>query len=115
MAAPELGVILDVVGIAAAGVLAIVSLLLLYPLWAYARNVAYTEGFVMLATAFFLVTIIQTLEVVFAMDLLADVLRVPAAFAALLGNWFFARDFVDVGGDDVFFDNRTGGDGDGDG
>lgn len=115
MTLPETDVILDFVGFSAAGLLLLVSVIIVYPLFAYARNVAYTEGLFLLASGFFLVTAVTVFEVVFPADAVADALRVPAAVAALTGTWYFARDFVDVHGDDVFLDVDPGGDDDGDG
>ena len=102
MALPELDVILDFVGLSGALLLFIVSILIVYPLFAYARNVAYTEGLFLLAFGFFAVTLITVFEVLLHMDAAADALRVPAGIAALFGTWFFARDFVDVDRDDTF-------------
>jgi hypothetical protein len=87
-----------------------VSLIIVYPLLAYARNVAYTEGLFLLAIGFFLVTAITVFEVALDMDAVADTLRVPAGVAALTGTWFFARDFVDLSQNDSFEFVLDGGD-----
>lgn len=116
MAVPELDTVLDITGLLGTFLLLAVSLLIVYPIVAYARNVAYTEAFVLLATGFFVLTVIGILEIVFAMDAAADVLRPVAAAAALAGTWFFAREFVDVGGDDwIEMEAMEGGDDDDDG
>ena len=99
------------------GLLVIVSLIIVYPVVAYSRNVAYTEGIVALALAFFTVTVIMITDIHLQMEVLSDGLRVVAALFALVGTYYFARDFVDVGDSDmssfgVEFD--MGGDDDGD-
>ena len=99
------------------GLLVIVSLIIVYPVVAYSRNVAYTEGIVSLALAFFTVTVIMITDIHLGLEVLSDGLRVVAALFALVGTYYFARDFVDVGDSDmasfgVEFD--MGGDDDGD-
>lgn len=81
-------------------VLLVTSLLLVYPVVSYARNVAYTEALVSLAIAFFTVTVVGILDFVFNATTPANVLRVLGAVFALLGVWFFARDFIDTGIDE---------------
>lgn len=100
-----------------ATVLVGVSLLIVYPLVAYARNVAYTEGFVFLALAFFTVTAITLTDIYFAMEVVSDVLRTLGAAFAFAGVWYFSRDFIDVNGTDMSsfgVDFDLGGDDDGD-
>lgn len=94
-----------------------VSLIIVYPVVAYSRNVAYTEGIVYLSLSFFAVTAITIADLHLGMEVLSDVLRLVAAIFAFLGTWYFSRDFIDVGGSDISsfgveFD--LGGDGDGD-
>jgi len=79
---------------AQAGVLVLTTLLITYPVVAYARNVAYTEGFVLLACSFVLTTVIGVLDFVLGAHTAANALRPVGAFVALAGIWYFARDFV---------------------
>lgn len=74
------------------------SLLLVYPLVAYARNVAYTEGLAALATGFFLITIVVISDFWLEMPAISNLARLLAAASGFVGTWFFARDFVQVNG-----------------
>jgi hypothetical protein len=82
--------------------LLITSGLLLYPVVAYARNVAYTEGIVFLALAFFATTAVGVLDFVFGATTVANGVRLLGAAFGLVGVWYFSRDFVN------FFGGRQG-------
>ena len=82
------------------------SALLLYPVLAYAQNVAYTEGFVGLSVGLFLLTVsnslgllidsgvlLQSLE---SSVLIRSVLNLGASIAATVGTYSFARQFIDT-------------------
>jgi len=85
-------------------VLLVTSLLLVYPVVAYARNVAYTEALVSLALAFFTVTLVGVLDFVFHATTAANVLRLLGGALALIGVWLFARDFIETEVGDRFGD-----------
>ncbi|MFC6953463.1 hypothetical protein [Halorubellus litoreus] len=80
------------------------SLLLAYPVYAYAQNVAYTEGFVGIAVGFFLLTLSNLLGLLIDNDVLAPGLESSAAITALMnlgasvaatiGIYYFARQFI---------------------
>ncbi|MDZ7689387.1 MAG: hypothetical protein U5J64_11890 [Halobacteriales archaeon] len=92
-----------------AAVMLTVSALLVYTVVAYARNVAYVEGIVLLALAFLSVTFVLILDFFLGMATLANAVRLSGACFALAGVWFFARDFVRVGTDSGHgFDDRGG-------
>jgi hypothetical protein len=92
-----------------AAVMLTVSGLLVYTVVAYARNVAYVEGIVLLAVAFLSVTVVLILDFFLGMSTLANAARLSGACFALAGVWFFARDFVQVGTDSGHgFDRREG-------
>ena len=82
-----------------AAIMLTVSGLLVYTVVAYARNVAYVEGIVLLALAFLSVTFVLILDFFLGMKTLANAVRLSGACFALAGVWFFARDFVRVGTD----------------
>lgn len=73
------------------------SVLLVYTVVAYARNVAYVEGIILLALAFLSVTVVTFLDFFLGMGTLANAGRFAGACLTLAGVWFFARDFVRVG------------------
>lgn len=98
MVAGASGGLLGILTLLVTVVLIGVSLLILYPLLAYSRNVAYTEGIVALALGFFTVTVIMLVDIHLGMEVVADVLRFVAAVFAFVGTWYFSRDFIDVGG-----------------
>lgn len=83
--------------VAHGGIMLVMSVFLVYTLMSYARNVAYTEGVVLLALAFMSVSLVISLDFFFGMDTLANAVRFSGACFALAGVWFFARDFVRVG------------------
>lgn len=83
---------------AQAVVLIITTALLVYPVVAYARNVAYTEAFVLLALSFASVAAVGALDFVIGAHTASNAVRVVGAVFAVAGVWFFARDFVQVGG-----------------
>ncbi|NHN40421.1 hypothetical protein G9C85_02065 [Halorubellus sp. JP-L1] len=92
------------------------SLLLVYPVVAYARNVAYTEGFVGLAVGFLLLTIANAFGLLLEHDVLAPGLDSPvavvsivnlgASVSATIGIYHFARQFIDTS-DDAFESTQT--------
>jgi hypothetical protein len=80
--------------------------LLLYPVVAYAQNVAYTEGFVGLAMGLFLLTVsnvvgvlidygvvLHTLE---SSEVVRAVTNLAASLCATVGTYYFARQFIDT-------------------
>lgn len=75
------------------------SALLLYPVVAYARNVAYTEGVVALSLSLFLLTGSYVLGGAGAPLWTRSGLSLLSAVVATVGVWYFARSFVDTGGD----------------
>jgi uncharacterized membrane protein len=80
------------------------SILLIYPTVAYARNVAYTEGLVGLATGFVLLTVSNTLGTLIDNDVIApaiestagirSIMNLGASVVATIGIYYFARQFV---------------------
>lgn len=77
--------------------LLVTALLLVYPLVAYAQNVAYTEGFVLLALGFLTFTVsyvLGTFQV--GTDAMRSGLSFFAAVFATVGIWSFAREFVSI-------------------
>jgi len=84
-------------------VLTLTSIVIIYPLVAYARNVAHTEAFVMLALALFSVTFVTIFEFVLDMFTVANVFRLAGGVFVFAGIWFFARDFINIGGSDRLF------------
>lgn len=72
----------------------IASLLLVYPVVAYARNVAYTRGLLLLAASFLIVTASYIVWGVLQMSLLSTVLDLVASIAAAAGVWQFARPHI---------------------
>lgn len=101
-----------VVLIAQTTTLVIASLLLLYPVVAYARNVAYTRGLVLLSGAFLVLTSTYVVSFVFHADTVSAALDLLAALLAAGGVWQFARPFVrlDAGSvETTAVDQATGG------
>ncbi|NHN58763.1 MULTISPECIES: hypothetical protein [Halorussus] len=86
--------LLSFVFIAQTATLVAASLLLVYPVVAYARNVAYTRGLLLLASAFFLVTGAYTAGFLFESSLVSEALDLVAALLAAAGTWHFARPYV---------------------
>lgn len=80
--------------IAQTTMLVITSLLLVYPVVAYARNVAYTRGLLALAGAFLVVTASYVASVPLGLSLVSAALDLVAALLAATGVWQFARPFV---------------------
>ncbi|MFP4174475.1 MAG: hypothetical protein ACLFSW_01685 [Halobacteriales archaeon] len=76
--------------------LVLTTFLLVYPLAAYARNVAYTEAFVLLAFAFFTTTLVGVVDFVLGAETVANALRPLGALFGLAGVYLFARDFIHV-------------------
>ncbi|WP_435178327.1 hypothetical protein [Halorussus sp. AFM4] len=86
--------LLSFVFVAQTATLVVTSLLLAYPVVAYARNVAYTRGLLLLASAFFVVTAAYTAAVLFHNSLVSEALDLAAALLAAAGTWQFARPYV---------------------
>ena len=85
----ELGFLLNAV------LLLVTSLLLVYPLVTHAQNVAYTEGFVLLALSLFVFTISYVMGVLRLWTLPGRTgLHFVAAALLAAGVWQFAREFV---------------------
>lgn len=70
------------------------SLLLAYPVVAYARNVAHTRGLVLLSGAFLTLTATYVASFVYRMAVLSAALDLLAALLAAAGMGEFARPFV---------------------
>lgn len=87
--------------IAQTTLLVIVSFLLVYPVVAYAQNVAYTRGLVLLAGAFTTLMLTYVASFVLHAEVLSAALDLTAAVLAALGTWRFARPFVRLDGGDV--------------
>ena len=87
-----------------AAVMFTMSVVLVYTVLAYARNVAYTEGIVLLALSFLSVAVVILLDFFLEMGTLANAVRLSGSCFALAGVWFFARDFVRVGTDSGYMD-----------
>lgn len=77
--------------------LVIASLLILYPVIAYAHNVAHTRGLLLLSAGFLTLTVSYIVSVVFDMGVESAVLDLAAALLAAAGTWEFARPFVRFG------------------
>lgn len=73
------------------------SLLLAYPVVAYARNVAHTRGLLLLTGALVAMTLTYVVYFLFDMALVSGVLDLTAALLLAAGVWEFARPFVDFG------------------
>ncbi|WP_158056895.1 hypothetical protein [Halorussus halophilus] len=82
----------------------VASLLLVYPVVAYARNVAYTRGLLLLAASFLTVTVSYVVWAIFHMNVLSSALDLLAAVVTAAGIWQFARPFVRFG--DETFETR---------
>lgn len=79
----------------------VASLLLVYPVVAYAQNVAHTRGLLFLAGSFLILTVSYVVWVVFEMVLLSSVLDFASAVLAAMGVWQFARPFVRFGDEEL--------------
>lgn len=99
-----------VVGIVQTAALVGATLLLLYPVVAYARNVAYTEGIVALAVGLALVSVANLVLLVPEATVrsaapvvsphplvVSSVLNLLAGIAGTVGVYFFAREFLPDG------------------
>ena len=82
--------------IAQTTMLVIASVLLVYPTVAYARNVAYTRGLLLLAAAFLSLTVSYVASIPLGLSLVSAVLDLSASVLAAAGIWQFARPFVHV-------------------
>ena len=87
--------------IAQTTLLVVVSFLLVYPVVAYAQNVAHTRGMLLLSGAFMVLMLTYVASFVFHADLVSGVLDLTAALLAAVGTWQFARPFVRLDGGDV--------------
>ena len=88
--------------------LVIASLFLLYPVVAYAHNVAHTRGLVLISSAFVVLTVSYvvwaatgTRDISAGMGLVPSVLNLAAAVTAAAGVWQFARPFVRFGDEEL--------------
>jgi len=91
------------------------SIMLVYPVVAYAQNVAYTEGLVGLAVGFFVLTFSNLFGLLVDNDVIAPALdssagvrafmNFGASICALVGIYYFTRQFIDT--DDAGFDSST--------
>lgn len=97
--------------IAQTALLVVATALIAYPVVAYAQNVAYPRGLLLLAGSFATLTATYVASFVFHASLASSVLDLLAALLAALGTWEFARPFVRFD-DDVeaaTVDDATGG------
>jgi Na+/melibiose symporter-like transporter len=111
----------QVLGVLQIALLLAASALLLYPVVAYARNVAYTEGLVGVSVGFFLLTFSNVFGLLIDYDVIATgvdssavvraILNLGASVTATIGIYAFARQFIDTDGDDFQTTerDRTGG------
>lgn len=83
------------------GLLLAASALLIYPVLAYARNVAYTEGVVALSASLFVLTVAYVLGALDAALWVRNAVSFLSAVLAGVGIWYFARSFVSVGDENV--------------
>jgi len=72
-----------------AAVMFTMSAVLVYTVVAYARNVAYTEGIVLLALAFLSVSVVILFDFFLEMGTLANAARLSGACFSLAAVWFF--------------------------
>ena len=86
----------------------IASLLLVYPIVAYARNVAYTRGLLLLAVSFLTITVSYIVHIIYQMGLLSAALDLIAAVVAAAGVWQFARPFVRFGDETIETQTTSG-------
>lgn len=87
--------------IAQTTIMVIASVLLVYPVVAYAHNVAHTRGLLLLAVAFLTLTVSYVAAIPFDMTLVSALLDLTAALLAAAGIWRFARPFVRLDDDNV--------------
>lgn len=74
--------------------LVIVSLLLAYPVVAYARNVAHTRGLLLLSGSFLTLTVTYVASFVYQMHAVSAAFDLLSALFAGAGSWEFAKPFV---------------------
>lgn len=86
--------------VAQTATLIITSLLLVYPVVAYARNVAYTRGLVLLSAALFVLTGTYVATFFYHFPVVSSGLDLLGATLVALGTWEFARPFVHTDDDD---------------
>lgn len=86
--------------LAQTGILLLGSLLLLYPVAAYARNVAYTEGVVALSASLLLLTVSYVLGALRVALWVRNGISLASAVAGLVGIWYFAQSFLTIEGED---------------
>ena len=82
--------------IAQTTMLVITSVLIAYPVVAYARNVAHTRGLLLLAGAFLAVTASYVAAIPLGLTVVSAVLDLAASLLAAVGLWQFARPFVRI-------------------
>ena len=87
--------------IAQTTMMVITSVLLAYPVVAYARNVAHTRGLLLLAGAFLALTVSYVAAIPLGLSLVSAVLDLVSALRAARGIWQFARPFVRFDAGDV--------------
>ncbi|WP_162224164.1 hypothetical protein [Halorussus salinus] len=88
--------------------LVLTSALLVYPVVAYARNVAHTRGLLLLGGAFLSLTVSYVASVPLGMSLVSSAFDFVASVLAAAGVWQFARPFLRLDGHEV---GRPTGDG----
>ncbi|WP_276301126.1 hypothetical protein [Halorussus lipolyticus] len=91
----------SLVFIAQTTMMVLTSALLVYPVLAYAQNVAHTRGLLLLSGAFLALTVSYVAAIPLGMTLTSAVLDVVSALLAALGLWQFARPFVRFDGGEV--------------
>ncbi len=87
--------------------LVLTSALLVYPVVAYARNVAHTRGLLLLAGSFLTLTVSYVASIPLGLSVVSSVLNLVASILVAAGVWQFARPFVLLDGHEV--ERPTGG------
>jgi hypothetical protein len=93
--------VVSFVFIAQTTMMVITSVLLVYPVVTYARNVAHTRGLLLLGGAFLALTVSYVLAIPLGMSLASAAFDLVAAALASVGLWQFARPFVRFDGGEV--------------
>lgn len=70
------------------------SLLIVYPVWAYAQNVMHTEAIILLAISLLFITAGAAVESFLHLALTAHVFHVLSALTFTASQWKFAREFL---------------------
>jgi uncharacterized membrane protein YgdD (TMEM256/DUF423 family) len=87
--------------IAQTTILVIATVLLAYPVVAYARNVVYTRGLLLLSGSFLILTFTYVVSFVFHLPVVSGALDLASATLAAFGVWQLARPFIRFDGGDI--------------